>query len=173
VIIPRLKKIFAKSDPALGYFSGELLFWLGWRQARKELESFLKEQPKNYLLIGDLALTDMGLGDRTAALALAERAMAVNPIEKDTLTGPVPIEILARVAAWTGGTRPRHHRFYKNCSRCRTLADWLWARSRLLRRCFSSIQRSIRFGMIRASRSLLPRPRRNRPVEAAVSPGVP
>jgi hypothetical protein len=113
VIIPRLKKIFAKSDPALGYFSGELLFWLGWRQARKELESFLKEQPKNYLLIGDLALTDMGLGDRTAALALAERAMAVNPIEKDTLTGPVPIEILARVAAWTGGTRPRHHRFTK------------------------------------------------------------
>lgn len=128
MIIPRLKKIFAKSDPALGYFSGELLFWLGWaqqvagdhaaaqenwRQARKELESFLKEQPKNYLLIGDLALTDMGLGDRTAALALAERAMAVNPIEKDTLTGPVPIEILARVAAWTGGTRPRHHRFTK------------------------------------------------------------
>jgi tetratricopeptide (TPR) repeat protein len=96
---------------------GELLFWLGWaqqvagdhaaaqeswRQARKELESFLKEQPKNYLLIGDLALTNMGLGDRTAALALAERAMAVNPIEKDTLTAPVPIEILARVAAWTG-----------------------------------------------------------------------
>ena len=44
----------------------------------------------------------MGLGDKAAALALSERAMAANPIEKDPLTGPVPIEILARVAAGTG-----------------------------------------------------------------------
>src|SRR5881396_377557 len=65
-IIPRLKEILAKPDPALGYFNGELRFWLGWaqevagdhapaqeswRQARSELESFLKEQPENYLLI--------------------------------------------------------------------------------------------------------------------------
>jgi hypothetical protein len=35
-------------------------------------------------------------------LALAEQAMAVNPIEKDALTGPIPIEILARVAAQVG-----------------------------------------------------------------------
>src|SRR5262249_15354440 len=73
-----------------------------WKQARSELESFLKEQPENYLLIGDLALTNMGLGDKAAALALAERAMAANPIEKDALSGPIPIEILARVAAQVG-----------------------------------------------------------------------
>src|SRR5207249_5995322 len=75
-IIPRLKEIVAKPDPALGYFNGELRFWLGWaqevagdhaaaqeswRQARTELEPFLKEQPENYILIGDLALTNMGL----------------------------------------------------------------------------------------------------------------
>jgi len=30
----------------------------------------------------------MGLGDKAAALALSERAMAANPIEKDPLTGP-------------------------------------------------------------------------------------
>ena len=41
----------------------------------------------------------MGLGDKAAALALSERAMAALPIEKDTVTGPTPIEILARVAA--------------------------------------------------------------------------
>ena len=91
-IIPRLKEILAKPDPALGYHNGELRFWLGWaqevagdhaaaqeswRQARSELESFLKEQPENYSLIGDLALTNMGLGDKAAALALAERAIAV------------------------------------------------------------------------------------------------
>ena len=116
-IIPRLKETLAQPDAALGYFSGELHFWLGWAQeasgdhdaaqetwqkARSELESFLKEQPENYLLIGDLALTNMGLGDKATALALSERAMAANPIEKDPLTGPVPIEILARVAAGTG-----------------------------------------------------------------------
>jgi serine/threonine-protein kinase len=66
------------------------------------LESFLKEQPKNYLLIGDLALTNMDIGDKAAALALVERAIAANPIEKDAVDGPEPIEILARVAAQLG-----------------------------------------------------------------------
>jgi len=73
-----------------------------WRQARSELESFLKEQPENHFLIGDLALTNMGLGDKAAALALAERAMAAVPIEKDAVFGPIPLEILARVAAQMG-----------------------------------------------------------------------
>ena len=113
-IIPRLKEILAKPDPALGYYNGELRFWLGWaqevggdrpaadenwRQARSELESLLKEQPENFVVIGDLALINMGLGDKTAALSLAEHAMRVIPLEKDALHGPIPIEILARVAA--------------------------------------------------------------------------
>jgi serine/threonine protein kinase/Tfp pilus assembly protein PilF len=116
-VIPRLKEILAKPDPALGFFNGELRFWLGWaqevagdhaaaqeswRQARSELEPFLKEQPENYTLMGDLALTNMGLADKAAALALAQRAIAANPIEKDALDGPAPIEILARVAAQMG-----------------------------------------------------------------------
>jgi TolB-like protein/class 3 adenylate cyclase/Tfp pilus assembly protein PilF len=116
-LIPRLKELLAKPDPALGYLNGELRFWLGWaqdlagdqgaaqeswRQARRELEPFLKEQPDNYTLIGDLALTNMGLGEKTAALALAERAIAAIPIEKDAMDAPMPIEVLARVAAQTG-----------------------------------------------------------------------
>jgi len=116
-IIARLKEILVRPDPALGYFNGELRFWLGWaqevtgdhggaqatwRQARSELESVLKEQPENWGLIADLALTDAGLGDKAAALALAERAIAANPIEKDALTNPIPIEILARVSARIG-----------------------------------------------------------------------
>jgi TolB-like protein/class 3 adenylate cyclase/Tfp pilus assembly protein PilF len=113
-MIPRLKEILAEPDPALGFLNGELRFLLGWAQevtgdrqaaketwrlARSELEPFLKQQPDNYLLMGDLALTNMGLGDKAAALALAERAMAANPIERDALTGPLPIEVLARVAS--------------------------------------------------------------------------
>jgi TolB-like protein/Tfp pilus assembly protein PilF len=116
-VIPHLKEILAKPDPALGYFNGVLRFWLGWaqetagdhaaahatwQQARSELESFLKEQPENFNLLGNLALTNMGLGDKTAALALSERAMAANPVEKDAVAGPIPIEILARVAARMG-----------------------------------------------------------------------
>ena len=116
-IISRLKEILAKPDPALGYHNGALRFWLGWaqdvagdhaaaqeswRQARSELESFLKEQPENSNLIGDLALTNMGLGDKAAALALSERGIAALPIEKDAASGAGPIEILARVAAQMG-----------------------------------------------------------------------
>ena len=73
-----------------------------WRQARSELESFLKEQPENHILLGDLALTDMSLGDMAAALTLAERGMAINPIEKDAVTGPASIEFFARVAVQAG-----------------------------------------------------------------------
>ncbi len=115
-MISRLREILARPDPALGYFNGDLRFWLGWaqevagdhvaaneswRQARSELESLLKEQPENEFLIEDLALINMGLGDKVAALALSERAIAANPVEKDALTGPIPLEILARVAART------------------------------------------------------------------------
>jgi len=116
-IIRQLKEILAKPDPALGSITGELRFYLGWaqdvagdhtaaqeswRQARSELEPFLKEQPENFGLTGDLALTSMGLGDKAAAFKLIERAMAVISIEKDAVWGPIPIEILARVSARMG-----------------------------------------------------------------------
>src|SRR5438105_2248508 len=95
-MITRLEEVLAKPDPTLGFYNGELRFWLGWaqevggdhvaaqeswRQARSELEPFLKEQPENFFLIGDLALTNMGLGDKAVALALSEQAMVANPIE--------------------------------------------------------------------------------------------
>ncbi len=116
-VIAQLKEILAKPDQALGYYNGELRFWLGWAQevagdhdaareswsqARSELEPFLKEQPENFVLMGDLALTNMWLGDNTAALTLAERAIVIMPIDKDALTGPRPLDILARVAARAG-----------------------------------------------------------------------
>ncbi len=112
--IRRLEEVLVKPDPALGYIIGELRFYLGWaqevggdraaaretwQQGRSELERFLKEQPENYFLIGDLALTNMGLGNKAAAFALSERAMSAVPIEKDAVDGPALIEVLARVAA--------------------------------------------------------------------------
>ena len=118
-VIAQLKELLAKPDQALGYYNGELRFWLGWAQevggdhaaareswiqARSELEPFLKEQPGNVVLMGDLALTNMSLGDSTVALTLAERAIAMISIEKDALTGPRPLDILARVTARLGDT---------------------------------------------------------------------
>jgi serine/threonine-protein kinase len=119
-VIAQLKEILAKPDQTLGFYAGELRFWLAWAQevagdhpaarenwsqARAELERYLKEQPENFVLMGDLALTNVALGDNNAAMALAERAIEMIPIEKDALTGPRPLEILARVAARSDSDR--------------------------------------------------------------------
>ena len=116
-MITRLEQLLAKPDPALGFYNGELRFYLGWaqevggdhaaaqeswRQARSELEGLLTEQPENHNLIADLALTNMGLGDKAAAFAFVDKGLAVVPIEKDAIDGTIPMEILARVAAQMG-----------------------------------------------------------------------
>jgi serine/threonine protein kinase/Tfp pilus assembly protein PilF len=114
-IIPRLKEMLAKANPAFGH--GEQRFLLGWaqevggdhaaaeetwRQARSELEFSLNGEPENDQLMGYLALTNAALGDKGVAFKLVERAMAMSPIEKDAFLGPCAIEILARVAARMG-----------------------------------------------------------------------
>ena len=116
-VIAALKEILAKPDPAIGSFNGERRFWLGWaqevsgdhagaqetwQQARSELQSFVAEQPENNALIEGLALTNMFLGHKAEAMSWAERGIAAVPIEKDAMTGPRELEILARVAAQTG-----------------------------------------------------------------------
>ena len=116
-MIVRLRQLLANPDPSFGYTNGEVRFWLGWaedvagehavaqkswRQAQRELEPFLTEQPDNEVLIDDLALVSMALGDKGAALALCKRAMAVVPIEKDAIQGPVALEVFARVSAQMG-----------------------------------------------------------------------
>src|SRR5438046_1108343 len=156
-IIPRLKEILANPDPALGYINGELRFWLGWaqevagdhaaaqeswRQARSELNPFLKEQPENLGLMVDLALTNACLGDKAAAFKLTDRAMATVPIEKDAVFGPV------RSRHWPRWRRRQESPtapspLYRNYSQYR-------AARRSLPRCSDSIRCSIRFGTIRA-----------------------
>jgi serine/threonine-protein kinase len=116
-IIPRLKEMLSKPDSAPDSDKGELRFWLGWAQdiagdhagareswaqAKNELESSLKEQPESFFLIGDLALTEMKLGENALAMTLADRGLSVNPIEKDAVIGPWSLEVFARVTAATG-----------------------------------------------------------------------
>src|SRR5438445_1241756 len=115
-IIPRLKEILSKPS-APGNSEDNLRFWLGWAQdiagdhsgaheswtqTKNELESSLKEQPESYILIGELALTEMKLGENALAMTLADRGLSANPIEKDAATGPWPLEVFARVTAATG-----------------------------------------------------------------------
>ena len=172
--ISRLKEILAKPDPALGYFNAELRFFLGWaqevggehaaaqeswRQARSELEPFLKEQPDNYALIGDMALTNMALGDKAAALALAQKATATSPLEKDALDGSSALEFLARVSAQAGEPDRAITAIQKLLS---IPSGGSFGRaSRLRPRCSGSIRCSIRSGMIRASKNSRSRKHRN------------
>jgi tetratricopeptide (TPR) repeat protein len=164
-MIGRLKEILAKPDPALGYMNGGLRFDLGWaqevagdhaaaqetwRQARSELESFLKEQPENEILLRNLALTNKGLGDKAAALAMTERAMAANPIEKDRWMALLQSRSLPGYPRkWESSTAPSP--LYRNYSRSHTRAHSV--KRRLLPRCSGSIQCSIHSGTIRASKS--------------------
>ena len=119
-IIPRLKEMLSKRNPAPSNADGGLYFWLGWAQeiagdqagahenwtqAKNELESSLKEQPESYSLIGVLALTEMKLGEYALAVTLANRGLAVNPVEKDAISGPASLEVFARVTAATDHDR--------------------------------------------------------------------
>jgi serine/threonine protein kinase/Tfp pilus assembly protein PilF len=115
-IISTLKEMLAEPDPAWGFYNADLRFSLGWayeiagdhyaaqetwRAARQELEHFLKEQPDNVSVIGELALTNAKLGDKSAAFGLLERAMSEPRITGDILSAPQLVDWVARVTAQT------------------------------------------------------------------------
>jgi|SRR5215472_3136262 len=101
----------------------------------------------------------MKLGDKAAALALAQRRVYVNPMEKDAVLGPGPIEMLTRIAAGSGES-----------DRAIALLQKLlliphagaFPRYTPLTLAVLRLQCSIRFEKIRVSRNWLPLPRQNR-----------
>ncbi|HEY4284022.1 MAG TPA: tetratricopeptide repeat protein, partial [Chthoniobacterales bacterium] len=116
--ISLLKELLAKPDPELAPISAERRFLLGWmqqlagdknaatetwQQARTELQALVDQHPDTGP-IGLLALTNMGLGNKDAALALAQRDMEANPSEHDAMTGPGEVDTFARIAAQVGET---------------------------------------------------------------------
>ncbi len=113
-IMPKPDAVLQSPGSDVNVWLGNLTVWLAWaqevagdsgnaresyRRAQSELEKLLNKLGDNYGLLDDLALIYMGLGDKSKASAFAERAIASNPVEKDAVRGPLPVEILARVCA--------------------------------------------------------------------------
>jgi tetratricopeptide (TPR) repeat protein len=73
-----------------------------YRQAQAALLTALQAQSDNPDLVSLLAWTETWLGDKTAALSHAQKAIALRPASKDALTGPLYEENLARIEAHFG-----------------------------------------------------------------------
>ena len=122
-----------------------------WRQARSELEPFLKEQPENYNLMGDLALTNMALGDKAAAFAFVEKAIAERPDRQRRTERPCSNRDSCRVSAQMGEPDRAVAAFTEAALDAVRRRRWLTCRSLL--RCSGSIRCSIRSETIRASKN--------------------
>ena len=165
-VISRLKEILAKPDPALGFFNGELRFLLGWaqevdgdhaaaqetwRQAQRELESFLKDQPDNYSPDWRSRADQYGPWRQSRRVRFRRESDGRTADRERRVSGPTPIEILARVAAQMGEPDRAIAALQKLLSIPYSGATG--CRRRSLPRCSGSIQCSIRSGMIRASKN--------------------
>jgi len=130
-IIPRLKEILARPDPALGYLNGELRFWLGWVQE--------------------------AAGDEAAAQETLQEARVTKPLPSLWSNAPWPCvrprktqRMVRRRSrylpglrhAWGNPTAPLP--LYRKYFRYRAMAAWPRA-CRSLLRCSDSIRCSMRF----------------------------
>ena len=70
--------------------------------AREEIEQKLHDDPDNGLLHGVLCVINAGLGKKEEALSEGNRAVALRPISKDAVDGPVVLTRLAMAYAWLG-----------------------------------------------------------------------
>jgi serine/threonine protein kinase/Tfp pilus assembly protein PilF len=70
--------------------------------ARAEQEKMVHSQPNYAPALCVLGLIDAGLGRKEEALNEGRRAVELLPIEKDAVNGPIMVEYLAMIAAWTG-----------------------------------------------------------------------
>jgi tetratricopeptide (TPR) repeat protein len=70
--------------------------------ARAEQEKIIQTQPNYGPAFCALGLIDAALGRKEEALREGRRALALLPVEKDAVNGPIMIEYLAMIAAWIG-----------------------------------------------------------------------
>src|SRR6476646_6773942 len=71
-------------------------------KARAEQEKIVQAQPEYGPALCVLGLIDAALGRNEAALEEGRRAIALLPVEKDSINGSRMIQYFAITAAWTG-----------------------------------------------------------------------
>jgi TolB-like protein/Flp pilus assembly protein TadD len=70
--------------------------------ARKELEPMVRDQPDYAPALCALGVVDAALGNKEDAVREGQRAVELLPVSKSALEGPLLIEYLAVIYAWTG-----------------------------------------------------------------------
>jgi serine/threonine-protein kinase len=70
--------------------------------ARKELGQVVGDQPNYAAALCALGVIDAALGNKEDAIREGERAVELMPVAKSALEGPMLIEYLAVIYAWTG-----------------------------------------------------------------------
>jgi non-specific serine/threonine protein kinase len=85
-------ELVGRDDEARGAFE----------DAVRLLEAEIERTPEDFRLPGSLGLAYAGLGRRAEAIAAAERGVAMIPLEKDSMLGPLRVWELAAVHARVG-----------------------------------------------------------------------
>jgi TolB-like protein/Tfp pilus assembly protein PilF/tRNA A-37 threonylcarbamoyl transferase component Bud32 len=71
-------------------------------RARNELEQLVRDQPDYAAALCALGVVDAALGNKDDAMREGERAVELRPVSKSSIEGPVLIQYLAVIYAWTG-----------------------------------------------------------------------
>ncbi len=70
--------------------------------ARKELEQRLRDQPDYAAGLCAIGVIDAALGNKIDAIKEGERAVELVPVNKSAVEGPMFVQYLAMIYAWTG-----------------------------------------------------------------------
>jgi eukaryotic-like serine/threonine-protein kinase len=71
-------------------------------KARKELDQTVRDQPDYAAALCALGVVDAALGNKEDAIREGQRAVALMPVRKSAIEGPMLIQYLAVIYAWTG-----------------------------------------------------------------------
>src|SRR5439155_13105747 len=80
----------------------ELAARAAFTKARNELEQMVRNQPDYAAALYALGVLDAALGNKDDAIREGERAVGLMPTSKSAVEGPMLVEYLAVIYAWTG-----------------------------------------------------------------------
>jgi len=85
------------------YFRGDVAAArAAFTNARRELEQTVRDQPNYGAALCALGVIDAALGNNEDAIREGKRAVELMPVSKNSLEGPMLIQYLAVIYAWTG-----------------------------------------------------------------------